>query len=221
MRSGRFGEAIPSLELAVRAEPYREGLWELLVTALYQAGRQNDALSTVRRVRRLLRDDLGVDLGPALVDLERRVLAHELAPVAAGRAPLHLAPDLATHVAGATWTTKDNDDARLVLPDGTERKIGETPVTIGRHERCEVVLGHRDVSRRHAILALIDGTRLLSDLGSTNGTLLNGHPVGADPQPVVHGDRIEVGPIVLRYETGPGARREATWSTVASAPKTR
>ena len=45
--------------------PFQEGLWELLITALYRAGRQADALATYQRVRALLADELGLDPGPA------------------------------------------------------------------------------------------------------------------------------------------------------------
>ena len=57
----------------------RPRLWALLVTALYRAGRQSDALAAHRRVARLLADELGVDPGPELAALERQVLTHDRA----------------------------------------------------------------------------------------------------------------------------------------------
>src|SRR4051794_1867035 len=71
------GDVIGELEAAVAADPYREGLWELLITALYRAGRQADALAAYRRVRARLSDDLGLEPGPRLRQLEQQVLEHD------------------------------------------------------------------------------------------------------------------------------------------------
>ena len=49
--AARRGDVIGELEAAVAADPYQEGLWELLITALYRAGRQADALAAYQRVR--------------------------------------------------------------------------------------------------------------------------------------------------------------------------
>ncbi|GAA4609383.1 putative ATPase/DNA-binding SARP family transcriptional activator [Actinoplanes octamycinicus] len=75
--AGDAAGTIDDLEEAVRAEPYRERRWELLILARYRSGRQADALSSLRRVRTLLAEDLGVDPGPALQDLERRLLLQD------------------------------------------------------------------------------------------------------------------------------------------------
>ncbi len=61
-------------------------------------------------------------------------------------------------------------------PDGREEtaQLGEGDTTIGRVDKCDIVLPHGKVSRKHAILR-IDGSRiLLRDAGSANGTYLNG-----------------------------------------------
>ncbi|WP_433721428.1 BTAD domain-containing putative transcriptional regulator [Actinoplanes sp. CA-051413] len=82
--------AVAELTPAVRAEPYRERRWELLILGLYRSARQAEALSALRRIRALLADDLGVDPGPALQSLERRLLAQDpglLLPARAGPAP--------------------------------------------------------------------------------------------------------------------------------------
>jgi len=54
---------------------------------------------------------------------------------------------------------------------------GDEPVLIGRRSECTVVLPSNTVSRRHAQIWREGNDYLLSDLGSTNGTLLNGEPV--------------------------------------------
>ena len=87
----RLGDdVIGELETAVAADAYREGLWELLITALYRAGRQADALAAYQRVRTLLADELGLDPGPRLRQLEQQVLNHDRAlraPAATGNLP--------------------------------------------------------------------------------------------------------------------------------------
>ncbi len=75
-RSGH--DVIVELEAAVVSFPYRERLWELLIAALYDAGRQADALATYQRVRARLAEDLGLAPGPALKELERQILNHEV-----------------------------------------------------------------------------------------------------------------------------------------------
>jgi len=74
---GRTGEAVPELERLVGEFPMRERLWEMLVTALYRAGRQGDALAAYERARAVLDDELGVDPGPGLKSVHARVLAHD------------------------------------------------------------------------------------------------------------------------------------------------
>ncbi len=73
-----LGDAvIGELEAAVASHPYQERLWELLITALYRAGRQADALAAYQRIRSRLADELGLDPGRSLQDLQRQVLEHE------------------------------------------------------------------------------------------------------------------------------------------------
>jgi DNA-binding SARP family transcriptional activator len=73
-----LGEAalvVPELEAMVAEEPLREERWRLLALALYRARRQADALGALRRARATLADELGIDPGPALRELEAEVLA--------------------------------------------------------------------------------------------------------------------------------------------------
>lgn len=69
--------ALVELERLVEAHPYRERLWELYLLALYRSGRQADALRAYGRLRSRLVDELGVDPGPALQDLERAILMQD------------------------------------------------------------------------------------------------------------------------------------------------
>jgi predicted ATPase/DNA-binding SARP family transcriptional activator/tetratricopeptide (TPR) repeat protein len=77
LRLGQLGEVIGDLEAAVAAFPFQESLWELLITALYRAGRQADALGAYHRVHALLADELGLEPGPQLRRVEEQVLAQD------------------------------------------------------------------------------------------------------------------------------------------------
>lgn len=88
-------------------------------------------------------------------------------------------------------------------PGRAARKIAVSgaPIRIGRAPECELVLKDSRVSRRHARLHARDGVLVLTDLGSTNGTRVNGHRVtelvlGA-------GDRIQIGETSLVVEAAP------------------
>ncbi len=69
---GRHAELIGELEALVQEHPLRERLWAQLMTALYRAGRQADALRAYQRARTILAEQLGIDPGPELRQLERR-----------------------------------------------------------------------------------------------------------------------------------------------------
>ena len=66
----------PLTELTARY-PFREGLWALLMTALYTVGRQAEALAAYRKARENLVEQLGVEPGPRLRDLEAMILHHD------------------------------------------------------------------------------------------------------------------------------------------------
>jgi|SRR5215217_5879069 len=74
---GRHNDVCGELESLVAVHRYRERLWAQLVLALYRSGRQADALRAFRRVRRILAEDLGIEPGRRLRNLEAAVLAQE------------------------------------------------------------------------------------------------------------------------------------------------
>ncbi len=65
---------MPELEALVQQYPLRERLQGQLILALYRSGRQSDALEAYRRARRALDEQLGIEPGPDLRELERRIL---------------------------------------------------------------------------------------------------------------------------------------------------
>ncbi len=68
---------IGSLTELTANHPFREGLWALLMTALYRVGRQADALAAYRTAREHLVDHLGVEPGPRLRELETLILGQD------------------------------------------------------------------------------------------------------------------------------------------------
>ncbi len=86
----------------------------------------------------------------------------------------------------------------LRLPDGTRVAIGDEPVSIGRHAECDVVLEDSNVSRRHAEVRRQGEEYVFVDLGSTNGSKVNGTRV--KQQALTDGDEITLGKTLLRFE---------------------
>jgi hypothetical protein len=74
---GRQDSLVAELETLVAAHPYREGLRAQLMLALYRSGRQAEALETYRRARRMFSEELGIEPGPRLRELEGAILRHD------------------------------------------------------------------------------------------------------------------------------------------------
>ena len=96
---GRHADVVGELEVLVSGNPYRERLCGQLMLALYRSGRQAEALAAYRDTRRVLDEELGLEPGQELGELERRILAqderlsapralHEEAPAQAPSGPL-------------------------------------------------------------------------------------------------------------------------------------
>src|SRR5260370_25666559 len=95
--------------------------------------------------------------------------------------------------------------ARLVITDpGGQNEIFEissSVVNIGRAESNDLVLNHPSVSRHHARLTVLPGdTVLLIDLGSLNGTYVNGQQI--QEHPISDQDRLYVGMYEMKYQAG-------------------
>lgn len=79
-----------------------------------------------------------------------------------------------------------------------QRVPPDAPLTIGRQPDCDFPLRRGDVSRRHAEVRFCDGAYWLHDLGSTNGTFVNGQRLAA-PRALAPGDRVEIGSSTLTF----------------------
>jgi sigma-B regulation protein RsbU (phosphoserine phosphatase) len=86
-------------------------------------------------------------------------------------------------------------------------------VILGRGQQCDVVLPEASVSRRHAQISVADERCFLIDLGSGNGTFLNGEPV-VEPTALLNGDEVRVGSAVLVFHDSDSSRLDGTRSHV-------
>jgi Protein of unknown function (DUF3662)/FHA domain len=87
----------------------------------------------------------------------------------------------------------------LLLLDGKRLVVGPTGATLGRSRQCDVVLDDPNVSRQHAEIRPRGGSWVLTDLGSTNGSSLNGRRIDS-PEVLKRGDEIELGTSALTFE---------------------
>jgi hypothetical protein len=92
------------------------------------------------------------------------------------------------------------EQARLVLPDGRAFALVKTSITIGRLSECDVVLDDAGASRQHARIRRADAGYVITDLGSTNGTLVNGRQ--APEQALGDGDTITIGETDIEFRSG-------------------
>lgn len=77
LASGRHEEVIALAQEAITKNPFHEGLWRRLMLALYRAGRSADALAAFDRAAAGLREELGLDPGPELSDMQTAILRRD------------------------------------------------------------------------------------------------------------------------------------------------
>lgn len=193
LAAGDHASLVGDLERLVAEHPFDEHLSGLLMVALYRSSRQADALAVFQRARLSLVEELGVEPGPQLRELEQRILEQDAAL---------LVPDAEAPAAGAGQATVRRAPIAptgFVVIDGERHPLTRSVTTIGRSEDRVIVLSDLDVSRCHAEIRRTADRHVLVDVGSTNGTCVNGLPVAHVE--LVSGDAILVGSTVLRYET--------------------
>lgn len=178
---GRHAELVVDLEQACREHPLRERRWGQLMVALYRTGRQSDALAAYRQAREVLREQVGLDPGPALAAVERAVLSRSAGldpPNAQGPALL--------------WWDRAGRHRSLPLDGSVD------PVTVGRAPTCGLPLADDpSASRRHAEVRSVDGSWWVRDEAwSANGTWLNAERVAGAAR-LGDGDVIRFGDTVV------------------------
>lgn len=164
---------------------HRVDLWRVLVRALARAGRVDDALAALDRAA-ARRADLGLDASPSLEVL---------------RAPLEAGDPL----------PRDEDEEPFLLltpPGGEQHVVGlalDRTISVGRSTDRDVALvWDGEVSRRHLELRPDGGRHVAVDVGSSNGSLLNGRRIH-DPLHLVDGDVLRLGSTTLLYRNPAGA----------------
>ena len=103
-------------------------------------------------------------------------------------------------------TTGEASSRVMPLADGAE-------IVFGRREGCEIVIDHDAVSRRHAVVRRRGATVTVEDLGSRNGTLVNGASI-TGPRRVSPGDELTIGPVVAIVATTTAVRRRLAVGTL-------
>ncbi|MBV8955033.1 MAG: FHA domain-containing protein [Solirubrobacterales bacterium] len=87
----------------------------------------------------------------------------------------------------------------LLLIEGRRMVVGPAGVSLGRSRQCDVVIDDPNISRQHAEIRPRGGSWVLTDLGSTNGSSINGRRID-QPEVIKPGDEIELGTSVLTFE---------------------
>jgi hypothetical protein len=90
-------------------------------------------------------------------------------------------------------------ETALLIIDGRRVVIGPAGATLGRSRQCDIVLHDANVSRQHAEIRPRGGSWVVTDLGSTNGSTLNGRSM-AGPEVLKPGDEIGLGGFPIEFE---------------------
>lgn len=93
--------------------------------------------------------------------------------------------------------------ARLVS-ENEAHSIGRNRVLIGRSPDADLIIDHDDVSRDHAVIWREGGVVFIRDLGSSNGTFVEGMRIGSDPVTIEHGSSLGISEHGYRF-LGPDA----------------
>jgi hypothetical protein len=106
-------------------------------------------------------------------------------------------------------------------PQGRELRrlpLDETPLGIGRGKDRELMLDSPAVSRRHAQVQALGASVVVEDLGSANGTLLNGRRI-ARPEPLHEGDELRIADFILRLRRDAAAGHDPDKTMIGALPK--
>lgn len=100
---------------------------------------------------------------------------------------------------------------------GKHVKLTEVKTVIGRDETAKIRIATSEISRQHCLLTITDQGLMVRDLGSRNGTFVNGAPI-AEETLLKPGDTITTGPMTFELEGGETPKSKAAAIT---APKSK
>lgn len=177
---GLAGELVAELESLVAEHPFRERFRAQLMLALYRAGRQAEALDVYQSTRRMLVDELGIEPGAPLRELEQAILRHDssLALVAPGeRTPARPPPEerrKTVTVLFADLGAADGIDPEL-LREATIAALGRARDVLASHgavieqragDELMAVFGIPQAHEDDALRAIRAALELAGDLGT-------------------------------------------------------
>src|SRR6185503_6931199 len=113
--------------------------------------------------------------------------------------------------AGYAFKAEVQDQIALALPyvlivNGVAFPLREGRNVIGRDPQAQIRLDSAAVSRRHAAITITGDDAILHDLGSRNGTHVNGEKLEA-ARPLRAGDEIRIAQFAIRFQDAPGTTR--------------
>lgn len=154
LRLGLHRDLVEYLTSHLAAHPTRERTAAQLALALYRCGQAGDALEVCRRTRRRLHDDLGIDPGPDLTDLEVAILRKDAALDRPAPAPASAPPAVPAHlppaVAGFTGRASERRRLAEVLSDaGPTVPVAVISGAAGVGKSALAVLCAHDVAARY------------------------------------------------------------------------
>lgn len=83
---------------------------------------------------------------------------------------------------------------------GDSLPLRKTITVVGRKENCDLRLNHKSISKQHCVLVKVDGLLLIRDLGSTNGTRVNGKRIRRAA--ITNNDQLSVAGVSFRVLFG-------------------
>lgn len=186
--AGRDDQVLPELLELTSQYPLREHFWAQRATALYRRQQQAEALACLRTLRDLLDTELGIQPSPPLQELELHILRQDLQ----AQSTQHRFDTLA----GTITEVSTGLLMALITPWGAVHTVPRGGLSLGRAPDNDLVLAEDRVSRHHALVRIEGDRPAVIDLGSRNGTYLNGHRVVGEAE-LADQDHLRLGSVTL------------------------